>query len=486
MVTLAELLAQPRLRLGAIHLPHPECEVRWVATSELAEPGPFLEGSELLLTTGLDTSGWRSEWDRYIARIADVPIAALGIGTGLTHARPPRSLVKACERHGVNLIEVPRRTTFVAVSRRTAELLEQQEAEENRVAFDLQRRLTASATRPKASESIVETLAGLLSGGACVVAVDGEVLQGPFGPGGDSMRLDQIGAEIIRIKPRGLRAAAAVMDAEDASIAIHPVGLGGRPASYLAVALPGRPNDGQRSAITTAISLLGLVAEQERGRAESLRLIHDKALQLVIAGEVSSARLVLDVTPARARLASKVRILRAAGTAENLGEALGWLTDQGVVAGGQGELCAAAPANRADGLAEQLAARNLLVGIGSGVDLADARTSHHTAGLALAQATPAGPVVAWERIVANGPLTLIAPDQAQAFAASLLGGLDPRQVATLSCFLRHHGSLIKVADELGIHRNTVRNRLASIEAELGGSLDDPQVRVSAWIALQAR
>ena len=33
------------------------------------------------------------------------------------------------------------------------------------------------------------------------------------------------------------------------------------------------------------------------------------------------------------------------------------------------------------------------------------------------------------------------------------------------------------------HRNTVRNRLEAIEATLPGALDDPQIRVSAWIAL---
>ncbi|WP_235654130.1 helix-turn-helix domain-containing protein [Mycolicibacterium houstonense] len=43
----------------------------------------------------------------------------------------------------------------------------------------------------------------------------------------------------------------------------------------------------------------------------------------------------------------------------------------------------------------------------------------------------------------------------------------------------------RVAEELGLHRNTVRNRLAAIEAVLPGRLDDPQTRVSAWIALQS-
>lgn len=33
-----------------------------------------------------------------------------------------------------------------------------------------------------------------------------------------------------------------------------------------------------------------------------------------------------------------------------------------------------------------------------------------------------------------------------------------------------------------VHRDTVANRITQIERALGNSLDEPQVRVSAWIA----
>ena len=36
-----------------------------------------------------------------------------------------------------------------------------------------------------------------------------------------------------------------------------------------------------------------------------------------------------------------------------------------------------------------------------------------------------------------------------------------------------------------MHRNTVRNRIRQIESLLDVSLDDPQVRVDAWVALHA-
>lgn len=77
-------------------------------------------------------------------------------------------------------------------------------------------------------------------------------------------------------------------------------------------------------------------------------------------------------------------------------------------------------------------------------------------------------------------------ERAAAFATSYLAPLagDQELIRTLESFLRHHGSRLGVAGELGVHRNTVRNRLAHIETALNGSLDDPQTRVNAWIALQ--
>jgi len=52
--TLASLLRSTPLKLtvlaGGDRLDAP---VRWVHTSELDDPGPYLEGGELLLTTGL-------------------------------------------------------------------------------------------------------------------------------------------------------------------------------------------------------------------------------------------------------------------------------------------------------------------------------------------------------------------------------------------------------------------------------------------------
>ena len=128
-------------------------------------------------------------------------------------------------------------------------------------------------------------------------------------------------------------------------------------------------------------------------------------------------------------------------------------------------------------IATTLAATGLRVGVGE---------THLTAGRALERTTSAHAVMHWDRLVREGPIGLLDGDVASAFSASFLAPLDETQLETLAAFLRHHGSRLKVADELGLHRNTIRNRLVDISAALDRDLDDPDVRAAAWLALQAR
>jgi PucR family transcriptional regulator, purine catabolism regulatory protein len=384
----------------------------------------------------------------------------------------------------VNLFEVPRQTAFVAVSRATARLLEEHEEAAARAALEMQRQLTMAAARPAATEAVLERLARLLDGAACTMTADGQLGLGPFGPAQAGLMVEEIGAEVQRIRPQGLRAASTI--AGTASTLIHPLGLQGRPSSYLAVLVPGRPTDGQRNAVTTAVALLGLIAEQERDRLATRRSLRTRAMELLAGGDVRSAKLVLGTVTGSAELPNRVQVLRAVGAEEVIEDALRWLEEIGLAATLDDELCAVASPGRSARFAADLAATGLRVGVGEAVPLSDVTSSFATAGHALSQTAPGVPVLQWERIVGEGALALIDRERAEAFASSFLGPLDDDLVETLASFLRHHGSRLKVAEELGVHRNTVRNRVAQIEAALGRSLDDPQVRVSVWVALQSR
>ena len=458
MATVQDLLDQTDLPITAAWLPEPDAEVRWVATSELEDPAPFLEGGELLLTTGLATKQWRGEWATYVAQLVDAGVVALGLGVGLTHRRPPAPLVKACRDRGLNLLVVPRDTPFVAVSRTAARLIESREEAQARAALEMQRELTAAASRPDPRGAIVKRLAGLLGGEVAIVSGDGRILSG-------SLSVD-VGAELGRIRGHGLRGASTSSDARSAFFLL-PVGFRGRPAHYLAALVEGRPNDGQRSAVTIAVALLSFVADQDRQQRDARRALTARALELLARGEAESAGIVA-VAAGLGPIPARASFVRAVGP--DLDDGLEILEAADLLAAQVGEELWAVGRRVPD-------LPGFRIGIGD---------THRTAGLALARTSAVVPVLRWAEVVREGPAALIAPDAAAEFSASFLGGLDDELVETLQSFLRHHGSRQLVAVELGVHRNTVRNRVATIESVVGRSLDDPEVRVSAWLALQAR
>jgi DNA-binding PucR family transcriptional regulator len=99
--------------------------VRWVHSTELADPTPWLKGGELLLTTGIQLTGPKSQRE-LIERLADHEIAGLGFGTGFAHKRLPAALVKAACSRGFPLFEVPYELPFIAITERAfARLLDE-------------------------------------------------------------------------------------------------------------------------------------------------------------------------------------------------------------------------------------------------------------------------------------------------------------------------------------------------------------------------
>jgi purine catabolism regulator len=150
-----------------------------------------------------------------------------------------------------------------------------------------------------------------------------------------------------------------------------------------------------------------------------------------------------------------------------------------------GDLMVITPATAANRIASELADLGLSVGVGDIAGPGDLAGSRSTAVQALTRTSAARPVVRWNRIVHEGLAGLIDQATAAAFGASYLATLTAEQLDTLRSYLSQHGSHLKTAEELGLHRNTVRNRLAQIEHQLGDSLDDPDVRMTAWFALQA-
>ncbi|BCL18725.1 PucR family transcriptional regulator ligand-binding domain-containing protein [Streptomyces tuirus] len=150
--TLGTLLSRPDLALRPVVPARPDRLVRWVHVSELEDPTPYLEGGELLLTTGLQRRAVDAGWDDYVARLTGSNVAGLGFGIGLHHDEIPQGLVAAARRHDLPLLEVPARTPFIAISKAVATAVARDEHQALTTALEAQRNLIRAALGAGARE----------------------------------------------------------------------------------------------------------------------------------------------------------------------------------------------------------------------------------------------------------------------------------------------------------------------------------------------
>ena len=107
-MSLAALVAVPALRLRKAGLAETTWhdDIRWVAVTEQEDPQRFLNGGELILTTGLRLNG-AAEQRRFVRQVQRAGAVGIGFGTGLTHEAVPPALVAEANRWGLPLVEVP-------------------------------------------------------------------------------------------------------------------------------------------------------------------------------------------------------------------------------------------------------------------------------------------------------------------------------------------------------------------------------------------
>jgi hypothetical protein len=99
--------------------------VRWVHSTELTDPTPWLRGGELLLTTGLQLQSAKAQRE-LIARLAEHEIGGLGFGTGFGHKHLPAALADEARKRAFPLFEVPYELPFIAITERVfAQLLDE-------------------------------------------------------------------------------------------------------------------------------------------------------------------------------------------------------------------------------------------------------------------------------------------------------------------------------------------------------------------------
>ncbi|WP_346433883.1 PucR family transcriptional regulator [Nonomuraea composti] len=468
-----------------------DAAVRWVAVSELSDPTPYLEGGELLLTTGLRMEG---DLTGYVGRLVHRGVAGLGFGVGVSHEEVPPALAEAAESAGLPLFEVPRETPFIAVGKAVSELLAAEQYEEISRAFAAQGRLTRAALRPEGVHAVIDRLAKEVGGWAALLEESGEVRHATHGA-----NTALVAAELARRRGRpsdvggGDRLPASLaLSGPGEHVVVQPLGGGARPRGFFAVGAPHAFTPVTHTVINAAGSLLTLAMEQGRAQLAAERHVRTAVLELLLAGEREPAGAVLGALGGRlpeppvVALAADPPALDAFGT-HAFAALLGPY-------GGRAEEVAVAlvPESAAEEVA--LGAR-APVGVSLPCDLGATGLGNalDQAGRALEAARGRtrgrGRLVRFGELSGQGLLGLLDPAAAQAFAAAVLAplttyGSRADLVASLHAYLDSNGHWDAAAQQLGVHRHTLRYRMRRVAELLGRDLDDPGTRAELWLALE--
>ncbi|HZW42179.1 MAG TPA: helix-turn-helix domain-containing protein, partial [Agromyces sp.] len=146
------------------------------------------------------------------------------------------------------------------------------------------------------------------------------------------------------------------------------------------------------------------------------------------------------------------------------------------------------------GLADELAAEfEVSVGVSDPVGSGGVALAHEQAMRALERARESGAgVVAFDEISRQGVLAFLARTDARAVALATLAPLSEHDAAngtallvTTRTWLEHGGQFDATAHDLGVHRHTVRSRIALAERLLGRDLSGFHARADLWAALLA-
>lgn len=540
-VPLADLLARTDLGLRQIAGPREGVAIHWVHTSEMADPVPYLLGGEMLLTAGVhlaevmrradgpdaakpppgaprtDSAAGRGSHsgpgshpaldeylDGYAARTVAAGAAALGFGIAPVHDTVPRALVAACDRHGLPLVEVPAGTPFTAVESAVWQAVTEARHRELTRLSEAQRALAAAAARPDPAAAVLHALARHVHGWTALLAPDGTA-HGSAGPRpGASVRA--AAGRLARVVGAG-GPSSATDTLPGSSLSAYAVTGRARGSRALALVVAADPHDPPAHAIAgVAAVLLSLITgpATEHGAAAAG---HSAALVRMLLGARPA-----DVAPLLGRpLWTVVHAERRRDTTESaasLAAALGTsLVAPGTATGaepvhrpgpetrpgtGPGATAApdAAPALRALLPADReiTAQPGWTLGVSEPTPVAELPTADRHAASALRRALAGRAALVRHRTPSPHSVTsLVAPTDARQHAQALLAPLadSPPLLSTLHNWLSLHGSWDRTATALGVHRNTVRQRITRIAGLLDTDLDDPDVRMELWFALRS-
>ena len=481
MAMLSQLLHHPELKLKPIWSPHANVMLRWSAVSELANPAPFLEGGEVLMTTSAGQPSSPSAWRSYVSRLKAAGVAAIAFGVGEQYATMPPDLIDAAHEYDMNLVEVPKAERFVRISRVLAQILEDEKNDSARRLQQAQKALIAATSKIEPAKALMRAISQVIDG-PVVLFSDGAI-QMQHGLSG----LESLPAAVQEKSQSEQDRAWSIIESDYSAVGIR-VG-----EEYFVVAVGRTLMGWQRSALSDFVILLESTLANERQRRKGRFDLYRHALERLSDGDAAAAEVVLTVLNPDYHLPRKLVALAVGVSrhgfvdlAEDLIVRLRSPLPVKYMGDGEGHILV--PASAVPLVSSVVAQAGVRAGFGAVTDPAQSRVAIDTARISLDRANDQRKVVHWNEISGSGLVGLLGSDRIRAWAEDFLSPLAhrPELVQTLAVFISVNGNRRAMAEELGVHRNTVTARIAQIERALGRNLDEPSARAEAWIALRER
>ncbi|MFI6740530.1 PucR family transcriptional regulator [Nonomuraea sp. NPDC050451] len=455
--------------------------VRWAHVSELADPVPWLRGGELVMTIGLGLPGDPAGQQAYVERLSGAGCAALAFALGEAVTAVPEEVLAAADLQGLPVLEIL--TPFIAVTEAVAR-------------WHADERVRGERRVVAAQEAMAR--AALLSGTSGILRALAEHT------GGESLLLDPQGkpraatpagerpwhARALEMAEGAARLSAGVLDDGIQAVQVQSLGFSGPPTGWLAMCTAS-PLEwharmlANQAACLLAMELLGVRAGRAKEHAQRGAL-----LAAVLDGGLSPRQLG-ELCPVAAP-PYEVVVTAAPVPPEAAIEAL----EEVAADAAEPALVCARPEGTVFVLPErmprwgaELCARLGVPGGGCrapGLDELPPAVRH----AATLAARGAGYLHVDDLETTALLRDAFVPDAAHRFAAAALRPLREYEarhggdlVDSLRAYLEAGSNLETAARRLGVHRNTLRRRLAVAERVSGRPLTDPGHRLQLWLAL---
>ncbi|MDX6677025.1 MAG: hypothetical protein QOE31_1077 [Solirubrobacteraceae bacterium] len=505
MLTVEGLVGELGLELVAGH-ERAGASVRWAHPSDLRDPTPWLQGGEVVLTTGIQLPDPRRERE-YVVRLVEHGVAGLGLGTGFLHEHIPDALLQTARELSLPLFEVPYELPFIAICERASAQLVSDAYAALRRGTDVHARIERLVLEERGLGAILAVVAEAIGGSAVVVSRRGATLACSSHVGALPER------ELAQLRAiatdNGEPAPEPVETLDGRGLALAVAARDRAPAWLAGVRAAGPLGDFERLILRGAATVVALELMRLRTARDTERRLAGDVLAEAMTGRLDSAELALRLRPFG--IGRELAVLAFATSdpvaAEPLLDAALARAEVGALVAVRGALlCAVVDAAGADPVALARAARRELA-----AELGDVRAaaSRPAPAAALRRAFHEARCALEAVRLSNGDapevasyadlgsfqllLSLQDDDALRTYCDGVLAAVqdgDPAYadelLRSLDAFLEHNGHWERAAQQALCHRHTLRYRIRRVEQLSGRDLSNPRDRIEFWLALRGR